>query len=94
MKSRLEAAANTAAGSPDMHYFLPAGYRPTMGPKAPAPADISGQTRLLCLAHLAPAIQVTVWERYCPVFRPTWQAWARDRPAAGELPGTPRVSLR
>jgi hypothetical protein len=71
MESMVEAAANTAAGNPDMHYFLPAEYHPTMGPKTPACADISGQTRLLCLAHLDLAILVTVWERYCPVFRPT-----------------------
>lgn len=71
MESMVEAAANTAADNPDMHYFLPAEYHPTIGPKTLERADISGQTRLLYLAHLDPAILVTVWERYCPVFRPT-----------------------
>jgi hypothetical protein len=71
MESRVEAAANTAAGNPDKHYFLPAEYHLTIGPKTAARADISGQTRLLYRAHQDLAILVMVWERYCPVSRPT-----------------------
>lgn len=71
MESMVEAAANTAADNPDMQYLPPAAFHPTIGPKTPEGADISGQTRLLCLAHLDLAILVMVWERYCPVFRPT-----------------------